>query len=280
MVELSQERTSRTVKTASGVIHYHEVGPSDGRPVIMLHGSGAGATGWSNFKGQLAALGDDYRVIAPDMPGWGDSDPVSYEERDHHRAAVDLLDELGIDRAAFVGNSMGGATALQVAARSPERLSHLVTLGAGAPGVSIFSAGDGPSEGLKLLQAAYRDPSPEGMQRFVDIFCYDDRFKTPELVKQRSDNALKHPEHLANFIGGFGRPRLGVVTQEEAASIEAPTLIIHGRDDRVVPYEHSLRLCALVPDSRLVLINRCGHWAQVEHADEFNRLLADFIAHH
>lgn len=278
MADLTHSNTSRTVKTASGQIHFHEAGPADGHPVIMLHGSGPGATGWSNFNGQLRALSDRYRVIAPDMPGWGDSDPVTYEERNHHRAALDFMDELGIERASYVGNSMGGATSIQVASRNPERVAHLTCLGAGAPGVKLFGAGDGPTEGLKLLQAAYRDAGPEGMARFVDIFCYDDRFKTPELVKQRSDNALKHPEHLENFIAGIGRARLGVASEEEVASITAPTLIIHGRDDRVVHYENGLKLCALIPDSRLVLINRCGHWAQVEHADEFNRLLADFIS--
>lgn len=278
MVEITQAGSSRTVKTASGTIHFHEVGPAEGQPVIMLHGSGPGATGWSNFNGQLRALGDTYRVIAPDMPGWGDSDPVRYEDRNHHQAALDFMDELGLDRATFVGNSMGGATSLQVAARNPERVSHLISLGAGAPGVKLFGPGDGPTEGLKLLQAAYRDASPEGMGRFVDIFCYDDKFKTPELVKQRSDNALAHPEHLENFAAGIGRPRLGGATAQEIASITTPTLLIHGRDDRVVHYENSLQLCSLIPNCRLVLINRCGHWAQVEHADEFNRLLVDFIA--
>ena len=278
MVDITQGDSSRSVKTASGTIHFHEAGPADGHPVILLHGSGPGATGWSNFNGQLRTLGDTYRVIAPDMPGWGDSDPVRYEERNHHQAALDFMDELGIERATFVGNSMGGATSIQVASRNPDRVAQLITLGAGSPGVKLFGAGDGPTEGLKLLHAAYRDAGPEAMARFVDIFCYDDAFKTPELVQQRSENALKHPEHLENFAAGIGRQRLGVATEEEVAGISAPTLIIHGRDDRVVHYENGLKLCALIKNSRLVLINRCGHWAQVEHADEFNRLLADFIA--
>lgn len=278
MVEITQAGSSRTVKTGSGTIHYHEAGPADGHPVVMLHGSGPGATGWSNFVGQLRALGDTYRVIAVDMPGWGESDSVAYEDRDHPKAAIDFLDELGIGRASFVGNSMGGATSIALAARNPERVAHLISLGAGAPGVKLFGAGDGPTEGLKLLQAAYREPGLEGMGRFVDVFCYDDKFKTPGLVKQRSDNALAHPEHLANFVAGIGRPRPKVASEQEIAGITAPTLLIHGRDDRVVHYENGLRLNALIPDSRLVLINRCGHWAQVEHADEFNRLLADFIA--
>ncbi|MBO0842257.1 MAG: alpha/beta fold hydrolase [Nocardioides sp.] len=243
----------------------------------MLHGSGPGATGWSNFAAQVEHLSDRFRVIAVDMPGWGKSDPVTYEERDHRKAAIDFLDELGIEKAAFVGNSMGGGTSLKVAACHPDRVTHLITLGSGAAGVKLFGAGDGPTEGLKLLQAAYRDAGIEQMQKFIDIFCYDAKFRTPELAKQRSDNALAHPEHLKNFVDGIGKPRRGSATEEEIAGITAPTLLIHGRDDRVVHYENSLRLVSLIPNSRLVLLNRCGHWAQVEHADEFNRLLGDFL---
>src|SRR4051794_25188970 len=108
---VSESQTSQVVQTASGRIHLHAAG--SGHPVVMLHGSGPGATGWSNFGRNLAYFAERFHVIAPDMPGWGKSDPVSYEQRDHVTAALQLLDALGIDKAAFVGNSMGGATALK-----------------------------------------------------------------------------------------------------------------------------------------------------------------------
>jgi len=276
---LTETDTSRTVETPSGTLRYNEAGPAGGHPVVMLHGSGPGATGWSNFSGQMAALSDRFRVIAVDMPGWGGSVPVTYEERNHPRTLLELLDALAIDKAALVGNSMGGATSLKFTADHPERVSHLVTLGSGAPGARLFLPGGGPSEGYKLLLAAYRDASPEQMQKFVDVFCYDAQFRRPELAQERSDRALAHPEHLANFVAGIGRPRRGVATEEEIASISVPTLLIHGRDDRVVPYENSLKLCGLIPESQLVVFNRCGHWAQVEKAEQFNRLLADFVSH-
>jgi 2-hydroxy-6-oxonona-2,4-dienedioate hydrolase len=279
VADLTETGTSRSVETPSGTVHYNEAGPADGHPIVMLHGSGAGATGWSNFRGQMQYLADRYRVIAVDMPGWGASAPATYEQRNHPVTAIEFLDALGIEKAAFVGNSMGGATSLKVTADHPERVTHLVTLGSGAPGVRLFLPGGGPSEGYKLLLAAYRDPRPEQMQKFVDVFCFDERFRSPELAKERSDLALAHPEHLANFVAGIGRPRRGTATEEEIAGITVPTLIIHGRDDRVVPYENGLKLCALIPDSRLVVFNQCGHWAQVEKADEFNRLLDDFVAH-
>lgn len=272
---LTDAETSRTVQTADWKIHYNEAGEGD--PVILLHGSGPGATGWSNFGPNMAHLAEQYRVLAVDMPGWGRSDAVVAEERDHVKAAVQLLDALDIGTAAFVGNSMGGMTALRFAATHPDRISHLVTMGAGSPGVRLFGAGDGPTEGLKVLQQAYREPTAELMKKLVEIMTYDASFATDALAQQRAEGATSRPDHLANFIAGIGAPRF-FPTDPEVASITTPTLLIHGRDDRVVHFENSLKLLALIPDSRLVLLNRCGHWAQVEHAAEFNRLVSTFLS--
>ena len=108
---------------------------------------------------------------------------------------------------------------------------------------------------------------------------YDSANASDELAAQRSENALARPEHLSNFLQGMttGGPVRTAATVEQAAGIRTPTLLVHGRDDRVVHFEHSLRLVSVIPDSRLVLLNRCGHWAQLEHADEFNRLVTDFV---
>ena len=129
---LTFENASRTVRTASWTIHYSEAGDPAAPAVVLLHGSGPGATGWSNFKTNLEALGEHFHVIAPDMPGWGRSDPVTRDETDHARAAVELLDALGIEKAAFVGNSMGGITTLRLATEYPERVSHVITMGPGS----------------------------------------------------------------------------------------------------------------------------------------------------
>ncbi|WP_353952538.1 alpha/beta hydrolase [Knoellia sp. S7-12] len=274
--ELTEQNTSRTVETPSGTIHYNEAG--EGHPILLLHGSGPGATGWSNFGPNLKALSSQFRVIAADMPGWGKSSPVSYEKRDHVTAVLHLLDALGIDQAALVGNSMGGATTLKFSAVHPERVSHLITMGAGAGGVRLFSPGDGPSEGLKILHRGYVEPSVEVMAQLVDIMTFDSGTQSEALAQQRYDNATANRTHLENFASGIGKPRRGTATLEELASISAPTLLVHGRDDRVVGFEHGLQLVAVIRNSRLVLFNRCGHWAQLEHAAEFNRLVADFVA--
>jgi len=269
---------SRTVRTKNWAIHVNEVG--SGHPVVLLHGGGPGATGWSNYAPNIEALSRHFRVIAPDMPGWGDSDEVDFATLDHVDVLVELLDTLGIDKAAFVGNSMGGHNSIRFAVAHPDRISHLITMGPPLrPGPILFGAGDGPTEGLKIMNQTYADAGEAGMKRLVEIMVYDKaRFASPELIKQRSTSALKRPEHLANVLAGMpGAPIPIWIDPYSVRGITAPSLLIHGRDDRVVSYESTLFLVTNISNSRAVLMNRCGHWAQLEHADEFNRLVTDFI---
>ncbi|MEQ4193529.1 alpha/beta hydrolase [Streptomyces sp. YIM 103828] len=283
---LSKESASHDLALPSGLgLRYYEAGEAGAPPVVLLHGSGPGATGWSNFSGNLgeiAAAG--FRVIAPDMPGWGDSDAQATEEMDHDATLVEFLDALGLEKVALVGNSMGAHTAVRFATLHPGRITHLVTMGAslGRGPASLFGPGDGPSEGLKVIVRAYRDASPENMRALVEIMTYDkERFATPELTRARSEAALARPDHLENYVKGLahGAPIPVKVDRDKIPGIQAPTLLIHGKDDRVLHYETSLWLLANIPDSRLVLLNRCGHWAMIEHAAEFNRLVTDFLLH-
>ncbi|WP_406632565.1 alpha/beta fold hydrolase [Amycolatopsis sp. WGS_07] len=260
---------SRYVRTRDWKIHYHEAG--EGHPLVLLHGGGPGATGWSNYAPNIEALSRNFRVIAPDLPGWGDSDAADFATLDHVEAASQLLDALGIEKAAFVGNSMGGHTSLRLAAERPERVSHLITMG---PPI--------PTEGLKIMFETYSDATPEGMRRLVEIMVYDKaRFATPELCQERSAAALARPEHLRAVAAAVPKAPIPIwLDLASVSGITAPALLIHGRDDRVVSFESTLFLAANIPDSRAVLINRCGHWAQLEHAEEFNRLVTDFVLHH
>jgi 2-hydroxy-6-oxonona-2,4-dienedioate hydrolase len=277
---VTAESTSRFVTTSKWHIHLNEAG--SGHAIVFLHGSGPGASGWSNFQTNIGPLSESFRVLAVDMPGWGQSDSPAPDDRDHVEALVLLLDELGIDKAAIVGNSMGGMTAIRFAVEHPDRISHLIAMGAPAPGPRIFTPG-GLSEGMKVLLAGYADPTPENFKKLVTVMAFDPRFATDELAAERSQSALAHPEHLANFRAGFAKGFMNGPmaafgrTAPHLAAIAAPTMIVHGRDDRTVHFENGLQLVSAIPNSRLVLLNRCGHWAQLEHADEFNRLVADFV---
>lgn len=278
--QVTEESTSRDVETPDWTIHYNEAGPQDAPVIVLLHGSGPGATGWSNFQNNIPELSKNFRVIAPDMPGWGRSSAVTRDENDHAKAAVQLLDALGIEQAAFVGNSMGGITTLRLVTEYPERVNRIITMGPGSGTASITQPGGGLSEGMKVLLGGYREPTAASMKALVEVMTYDSaRFGTDELAAERARAALANPEHLKNYLDGFaaGGPIAKWFSLDALREVTVPALLIHGRDDRVVHFEHSLQLLARIPDSRLVLLNRCGHWVQVEHAEEFNRLVREFL---
>lgn len=280
-VEVTYENTTRMVETKDYRIQINEAG--EGHPVFMIHGGGPGATGWSNFAPNLAVLSRRFRCIAVTMPGWGESSPQTLRTgRDPVEAVKQLADALDIDTAAFVGNSMGGATSVSFTAEYPERVSHLITMGLGSPGGSSMLQPAGMSEGFRILVEAYEDPSPQNMRRLVRIMCFDPSMASEELARERSDLARRFPEHNENWLELLHQgPPLTVpgATMDALSRSTVPAMLIHGRDDRTVHFETSLRMVATIPHSRMVLLNRCGHWAQLEYADEFNRLVVDFIGH-
>ena len=275
--EITEQSTSKLVQTKEWKLHYYEAGT--GHPVIMLHGTGPGATGWSNFSRNITALSEKYRAIALCFPGWGQSDTFdpSTESRSiaNARSVKLLMDELGLEKAALVGNSMGGAATVQFAIDYPERMSHFITMGAGVAGANIFQPG-GFSEGIRIIRETYQNPTAENFRRLVSIMVYDSSFVTDELCEMRSKAALANLEHLQNWLKPQAPApyidQLGIL-----ATRNIPALIVHGRDDRVVPMEGSMRLNTVLPNSRMLTFNHCGHWAQIEHADEFNDVVDRFI---
>lgn len=274
--QLTYESTSRMVATRRWNIHVNEAGTEHEDTIFLLHGSGPGATGWSNFSQNIPALAQHYRVIAVDMPGWGESDPVTWQERDHTTALHDLMDALEIDQATLVGNSMGGGTTLRFGYEHPERVHRLITMGSSSGGPTINGPA-GLTEGLKVLQKGYRQPSFDTLKELVEVMTFNSAFATDELIQQRTDMVLAHPEHARNFIDGTGKKAVVELDHNRLRDIDVPVLLFHGRDDRVVHFEHSLRLTSLIPNSRLHLINQCGHWLQTEHAEEFTDQVLHFL---
>jgi 2-hydroxy-6-oxonona-2,4-dienedioate hydrolase len=281
---LTEDGTQKFAQVGKWRLRYHDAG--QGHPVILLHGSGPGTTGWSNFGANIEVLANKYRVLALDFPGWGLSDIFDPSTAARFSVNADvvvgLMDHLGIEKAAIIGNSMGGIASQMLAAQHPERVSHCITMGAPAPGgPHVFYQPLGLTEGLKILFEAYRVPSEENMRKLVEIMVFDSSFVTDALIKQRAADASANQDHLANFLRGLATMHIDAVGRDELVHAleqsNVPALIIHGRDDRVVPVEHSLRTAALMPNATLVVFNRCGHWAQLEHAVKFNGLVDGFL---
>jgi 2-hydroxy-6-oxonona-2,4-dienedioate hydrolase len=263
-------------------VHYNDVGPASSQVVVMLHGSGPGATGWANFHRNVEAFtGAGYRVLLIDMPGFGKSDAflnTAGSRSDFNGRIVKLvLDRLGVERAHLVGNSMGGHSSMAFALANPGRVGKLVLMGGGTGGPSQFVPM--PTEGIKLLNHVYREPTLENVKRMMNIFVFDASALTDDLLQLRVENMLARRDHLDNWVksvtahpkqfSDYG-PRLG--------EVKAPALIIWGRDDRFVPFDIGLRLLWGMPNAEMHIFNRCGHWAQWEHADKFNRMVLAFLA--
>ncbi|MCC2657550.1 MAG: alpha/beta hydrolase fold [Panacagrimonas sp.] len=279
MSELTESGTSRYLEAHGQRLHYHDAG--SGPVVIMLHGGGPGAGGWSNFNRNIGAFVEaGYRTILLDCPGFNDSSPmVSADPRGliNARAVHALMDALGFQKASLIGNSMGGLSALTFALEFPDRLDRMILMGSAGLGQSLFQPT--PQEGIKLLMKLYKQPTLENLQAMLQVFVYDTSVLTDELVQQRWRAMQRSPEHLANFVkSNEMNPRaLFADLTPRLGEIKAKTLVVWGRDDRFVPLDNGIKAVWALPDADLQIFGRCGHWAQWEHARKFNRLALGFL---
>jgi 4,5:9,10-diseco-3-hydroxy-5,9,17-trioxoandrosta-1(10),2-diene-4-oate hydrolase len=282
--ELTFESTSRYAEVdVDGPLklHYHEAGVGNDQTVILLHGGGPGASSWTNFARNIAVLAQHFHVLAVDQPGYGHSDKRAEHGQFNRYAATalkGLFDHLGIERAPVVGNSLGGGTAVRFALDYPDRAGRLVLMGPGGLSVNLFSPD--PTEGVKRLNKFAMAPTRENLEAFLQIMVYDRKLITPELVDQRFELAST-PESLAATIA-MGKSFAGAdfeagMMWREVYRLRQPVLLIWGREDRVNPLDGALVALKTIPRVQLHVFGQCGHWAQVEKFDEFNRLTIDFL---
>ena len=259
-------------------LHYHEAG--EGPCLILLHGSGPGVSGWSNFKGNLPVLARTFRTIVPDMPGFGLSDRVELD-RAYPRVAADsvkfLMDQLGVEKAHVLGNSMGGYVAAELALAHPDRVAKLVLMGPGGLAVSIF--GPDPSEGARRLWEFLANPTRDGMVAWVDCMVADKRVVDDELIDERMANALRPGaiESAAAIFASLSQFPEAVPLYARADHLTRPTLITWGRDDRMLPLEQAVFAFRRLPRAELHVFSGCGHWAQVERKEDFERIVTEFL---
>lgn len=268
----------RRVRTGAFDSNVHDLGA--GKPVLFIHGSGPGVSAYANWRLVLPVLAKTRRVLAPDMVGFGFSDrfapgtgPERYNMDTWVRQAIDLLDALDIERADVVGNSFGGALALALAIRAPQRVRRLVLMGSVGVPFPI-------TPGLDAVWGY--TPSFDNMRRIMDVFAFDRALVTDELAQLRYEASIQ-PGFQESFGAMFPAPRqrwVDAMASPEAAIRALPheTLLIHGREDQVIPLATSLTLADWIPNSQLHVFGRCGHWTQIEHTARFTRLVGDFLA--
>jgi 2-hydroxy-6-oxonona-2,4-dienedioate hydrolase/4,5:9,10-diseco-3-hydroxy-5,9,17-trioxoandrosta-1(10),2-diene-4-oate hydrolase len=266
-----------TFVEAGGVrLHYHELGRGD--PVICLHGAGPGASAWSNFKANVDAFAAHHRTLLVDLPQYGRSEKVVITGGRltfTGRVLDAFMDQLGIPSAHFVGNSMGGQVALKMAIETPRRIRRIAVLGASP--ISFSALTPLPVEGVRLIQSYYRGgggPTRTKMRALMETLVSTPATITDEMVEERYA-ASAEPEVVALFTK---TPPQNEDLFTDLVKVAAPTLVLWGQDDRFGALEVGLLLVKRLQNARLIVFPRCGHWAHVERAEEFNHYVLDFFA--
>jgi 2-hydroxymuconate-semialdehyde hydrolase len=268
------------VDVAGSPVHVHELG--SGPPVLLLHGSGPGTTGWGAWRTVAEALAARHRVIVPDQAGFGGTPfPGGAPDALRSRRAVwvdqarGVMAARGARRYAVVGHSMGGAVALALAAAERLRVTRVAAVASMGASMPLPSA-------LDALWAArpQDDGDDEGARGVLSLLYHDPALVTDEAVRAR-DAAMR--AGADDFAQLFPPPRERWVRDlalgaDGLAAVVAPVLLVHGAHDRITPFEFAaLPLLEQLRDARLYALARCGHVPALEHQQEFLRVLTDFL---
>lgn len=260
---------------ASGLLtNYHDAGT--GSPVMLVHGSGPGVSAWANWRLLIPVLAKTRRVVAPDMSGFGYTERkpgavYSLDQWVEH--ALGILDALDIDQADLVGNSFGGALSLALAVRHPERVRRLVLMGAAGVDFELTPA-------LDTIWGY--TPSIANMRALMDLFAFDRSLINDDLARMRYEASIQDG-FQESYGSMFPPPRQRSIAalasaEDSIRALPHETLLIHGREDKVIPLSNSLRLGQLIARSQLHVFGRCGHWTQIEHSARFATLVENFLA--
>jgi pimeloyl-ACP methyl ester carboxylesterase len=272
-------RHLKSIQVRDTRVNYCEMGEG-GKPIVFVHGLGGC---WQNWLENIPHFSRTHRVIALDLPGFGASPMPTWEISisDYGRLLDAFCRELNLHECVLVGNSMGGFIAAETAIAQPEWVDRLVLVS--AAGISSVRVRREPAEAMARMAAAaaplFFRLREAGLRRwrlryavFRNVFHAPHRIR-PELLWEFANGAMDAPA----FVPALGA-LLGYDIHERLERVRVPTLIVWGRDDRVIPSADALEYERHLSDSRLVVFGRCGHVPMAERPVRFNRLLEQFIA--
>lgn len=273
----TKQVTSRKVSVDGCEIHYHEAGEGD--PLIMIHGGGPGAGGWTNYHKNIEALAARRRVILPDLVGFGESgkQPVTDTLFNFHAGFIQrFMAVLEIPSADFVGNSLGGGIVLRLLLSHPDLVGSVVLMGPGGS-FPIFSSW--PTLGLRLGMEYYQGdgPSPDKLRRLLQMMVWDQSLITDELVDTRYRASIDSETTRNPPLVKGGKLNDEVIWREDLSAVENRVLILWGRDDDIIPFDSALVLLRQLPNAELHVIPKCGHWVMWERPELFNRAVLSFL---
>ena len=273
MNALQNPEIGQYIQTGTLSTNYHDAG--SGEPVLLLHGSGPGVSAWANWRLSIQSLKHDFRLLAPDLAGFGFTRTPAdtrYTRQLWLEQIVDFLDAVGVQKVNVVGNSFGGSMALALAIHHPHRVNKLILMGS----VGV------PFELTAGLDAVWGyTPAEENMRAIMRLFAYNQTLVGDDLVRMRFEASQRAGVQEA-YAAMFPAPRqrwVQAMAHDEQAirGIGHQTLLVHGRDDQVIPLSTSLTLQQWIDDSQLHIFGRCGHWTQIEQAGAFAQLVTNFL---
>lgn len=266
---------SKQLKVQGNIhISYCELGPDSGYPVLFLQGSGPGASGWLNFRFNAQAFADaGYRVIVPDLPGFGDSDKpdTDYTLDFFVQGMLEFADQLDLNQFALVGNSLGGAVSIGLALTHPSRVSHLILMGCGGleDQLTYFKTMSG-IQAMTRIPLDSPDFTPAYLKEVLQLIVHDPAFITDELVAERFRVLQTQNSSV------FKRMAIPNLT-ERLSDITQPVLGFWGGQDKFCPVSGAEKIVTRCPNAQMITLSQCGHWAMIEHADLFNQRSLEFL---
>ncbi len=254
-------------------IHYLDEG--EGPVVVFLHGSGSGASGHSNFKGNYKWLAEQgFRVIVPDHIGYGYSDKpddVQYHINFFAECIFQTLAIAGVGKYAIIGNSLGGAIALRMALDAPDAVTHLILM---APGGIEEQPAYFTMPGMQMMKEVFTSAEPVTPERmkafFAEAFVVDPSIIDDQLVQERWESMQTQN---AQVIQTMVVPNM----EDDLHKLQCPVLGFWGMNENMMPETGIMKLAKKCPDVQMVLLSNCGHWVMLEHRDTFNRMTRDFL---
>ncbi|MEM8983948.1 MAG: alpha/beta hydrolase [Pseudomonadota bacterium] len=269
-----QSKPTPKYLTAGGIkTHYIESG--EGVPTILIHGGGAGADGWGNWRTCLPLFAEKVRAICIDLVGFGlsdkpDPDEFTYSQDARDQQLADFIEALDAGPVHLVGNSTGGLTAIGAALLKPDLVDKVILMG--SAGIET-----GVNEPLKALTEY--DFTPAGMRRIISSLANPDFPVSDDLIAYRHELSIE-PGVRKGYTAFMSwiKAQKGLHRSDDfIARLKHKTLVVHGKQDVVVPLASGLRLLELIENSAGYLIPYCGHWAMMEYPELFTRVSLDFL---
>jgi len=251
--------------------HYYDEG--EGEVVVLLHGSGTGASGHTNFKKNLIALKNaGFRVILPDLPGYGFSskpDNVVYSMDYFNQKIIELLDILDVHKFSLIGNSLGGALSIGLGLNHVERVQKLILM---APGGVEDREIYNEMPGIKKLMSDFLggDMNQEKIEGLLALFPYDASIVTDEMVQERMEIL---PLMNSQVLATMAIPNM----EEQLHLLHQPVLAFWGMNDQFIPVSGAMKIGEHCPNAQVMLFSQCGHWVMIEQEEVFNSACINFL---